>query len=334
MITVDCIDAMGSDISVVNAARVSFAKEVKEMSDKDVSLIRYLAKNKHRSPFNHCFLSFRVKAPIFVARQLVKHEYLPFNEVSRRYVDSEPELYTPDRWRLAAENVKQGSSDKAMEINKAFKHLEHTNKNAKRNPCTAKFSNWKGRAKREEKEFTVTIDDIPWVDICPILGIPLDYTLCTGEGIKKSSPTLDRIDNTKGYIPGNVMVISSLANTMKSCASPEELILFSKSMLLQYAGEFTSSTNSVESFHNEIKDLYKRLISAGMCAEQARMVLPLNTMTEWIWSGSLGAFMKMVNLRDHDHAQYETRLVAKLVGEHIASEFPESYKALREFPNV
>jgi len=122
-ISVELIDHMGTDLSVVNAARVSFDKESKwvqcegsdgrdrALSGKDKSLISYLARHNHKSPFNHCFASFRVKAPIFVARQLVKHEYMPWNEVSRRYVDSEPEFYTPDVWRKRADDKKQGSSD-------------------------------------------------------------------------------------------------------------------------------------------------------------------------------------------------------------------------------
>lgn len=107
---VSLIDHMGSDLSVVNAARVSFGKRHSKFQEKDVKLINYLAKHNHKSPFNHAFATFHVKAPVFVARQLVKHEYMPWNEISRRYVDYEPEFYVPDNWRLKAENVKQGSS--------------------------------------------------------------------------------------------------------------------------------------------------------------------------------------------------------------------------------
>jgi thymidylate synthase (FAD) len=106
------IDHMGSDASVVNAARVSFAKEASLFTEEQNSkLIRYLAKHKHISPFHHAFMTFRVKAPIFVARQLVKHEYLPWNETSRRYVDEEPEFFDM-QWRYRPENsIKQGSGD-------------------------------------------------------------------------------------------------------------------------------------------------------------------------------------------------------------------------------
>ena len=113
---VNLIDVMGTDLSVVNAARVSFAKDSKELSEKDEKLIKYLAKHNHWSPFGHASLQFRIKAPIFVARQLVKHQVgLVWNEVSRRYVDDEPEFYIPQEWRLKADNKKQGSSDETIE---------------------------------------------------------------------------------------------------------------------------------------------------------------------------------------------------------------------------
>ena len=105
------MDHMGSDVTVVNAARVSFGKKSNNTytTDKDDKLIKYLAEHKHMSPFGHCFASFHVKAPIFVARQLVKHKFLRWNEISRRYVDSEPEFYTPNAWRGRSEDKKQGS---------------------------------------------------------------------------------------------------------------------------------------------------------------------------------------------------------------------------------
>lgn len=108
----------GTDITVVNAARVSFGKKssleedahgVWRMNDKDVKLINYLAKHEHLSPFGHCFFTFHIKAPVFVRAQLVKHEYLRMNEISRRYVDEEPEFYVPEVWRGRSANKKQGS---------------------------------------------------------------------------------------------------------------------------------------------------------------------------------------------------------------------------------
>jgi thymidylate synthase (FAD) len=217
------LDSCGSDLSVVNAARVSFAKQSSwtnvgeyehdggdlELAEKDAKLINYLAKHKHKSPFNHCFMSFRVKAPIFVARQLVKHEYLPWNEVSRRYVTDEPEFYIPDGWRMSADNVKQGSG-----------------------------------------------------------GLLVD------QGTQK------------------------------------EIAL----MTTQYS-----------------LDAYNTLMRNNVCAEQARMVLPQNTMTEWIWSGTLFAFAKMCKLRLDPHTQKETQEIAQLISNEASKLYPTSWKALMEY---
>lgn len=105
------LNHMGDDDTVVDAARVSFKKGHKEFTEaQNHKLIKYLADHGHYSPFGHCFASFHVKAPIFVARQLFKHEYLRANEVSRRYVDDAPEFYTPEAWRGRAKDKKQGSA--------------------------------------------------------------------------------------------------------------------------------------------------------------------------------------------------------------------------------
>lgn len=132
MIKATYIEHMGSDVSVVNSARVSFGKksdsigsydihmgnwagEIPVLEDRDEKLIKYLAKHKHLSPFGHCFASFHVKAPVFVARQLVKHKFLRWNEISRRYVDDDPEFYAPSEWRGKSEDKKQGS-DGTVEV--------------------------------------------------------------------------------------------------------------------------------------------------------------------------------------------------------------------------
>lgn len=107
---VELVDKMGTDLSVVNAARVSYAKFKDSFEDKDEKLIKFLAEHNHWSPFAHASLQFRIKAPVFVARQLVKHQVgLVWNEISRRYVDYEPELYEPKEWRGRPQNSKQGS---------------------------------------------------------------------------------------------------------------------------------------------------------------------------------------------------------------------------------
>ena len=126
MIKAELIDYMGDDLRVVNAARVSFDKDSKmeeakdngggdqrtyRLSERDAKLIHYLAKHNHWTPFSHCVVTMRETVPIFVARQRFKHVVgFTYNEVSRRYVDSEPEFFDPTYWRARAENKKQGSS--------------------------------------------------------------------------------------------------------------------------------------------------------------------------------------------------------------------------------
>jgi thymidylate synthase (FAD) len=120
------IDSMGTDLSVVNAARVSFNKEsfynfsegFANLEERDVKLIKYLANHDHFTPFTHCTITMREHVPIFVARQRFKHVIgFSYNEISRRYVSYEAETYTPAEWRKAASDKKQGSSDETIDIN-------------------------------------------------------------------------------------------------------------------------------------------------------------------------------------------------------------------------
>ena len=228
-------DHMGSDITTVNAARVSFGKAsfaeewgyyeypngdasgdyIAILNERDKGLIRYLAKHKHLSPFGHAFASFHVKAPIFVARQLVKHKFLRWNEVSRRYVDDEPELYLPNVWRGRSEDKKQGSDD------------------------------------------TVSID-VTWYD---------------------------RDDGYNSW--------------------PEDSWFIAL-------------------------EAYQKMLELGVAPEQARMVLPQSTMTEWWWSGSLDAFAAMCKLRCATDTQYESRLVADQISKVMGELFPVSWSALME----
>lgn len=198
---------MGSDDSVVNAARVSFDKVAENYTpEQNAKLINYLAKHKHYSPFNHTFLSFKVKAPIFTARQLVKHEYLPWNEVSRRYVDDEPEFWLPAIIHARAHSVKQGSGDV------------------------------------HEKS-----DDLLW---------------------------------------------------------------------------------QIQDHAKQSLKLYEQFLADGMSPEEARIILPHTLMTEWIWSGTLKAFHKMLSLRLDSHTQRETQIVAEKILELIHPIFPISIEAL------
>lgn len=116
---VDFIEKWGTDKTVARAARVSFNSDdlsTDELSAKDERLIHYLAKNKHTSCFEHMGATLKLKVPIFIARQIQRHRAFAYNEISRRYVDSEPEFFWPDKWRARAENAKQGSSDEALDL--------------------------------------------------------------------------------------------------------------------------------------------------------------------------------------------------------------------------
>ena len=124
------IDKMGTDLTVVNAARVSFSKESEweydelkpfdsgpecNLSKKDQKLIEYLARHNHFTPFTHVQITMRERVPIFIARQRFKHTVgFSYNEISRRYVDDEPSFFVPDVWRRRSENKKQGSSDEVI----------------------------------------------------------------------------------------------------------------------------------------------------------------------------------------------------------------------------
>lgn len=131
---VQYVQHWGDDLLVCNAARVSFDKKsdwgydlaggvdqygnylesVKRLSPKDEKLIHFLAKNKHTSCFEHMGATLKLKVPIFIARQIQRHRTFSYNEISRRYVDSPPEFFWPDKWRKRADNIKQGSSDEVV----------------------------------------------------------------------------------------------------------------------------------------------------------------------------------------------------------------------------
>jgi flavin-dependent thymidylate synthase len=376
VITATYIDHMGSDLSVVNAARVSFGKksewanqtDVDEnyygpdsaiqpiLSEKDAKLIKYLAKHKHLSPFGHSFVSFHVKAPIFVARQLVKHKFLRINEVSRRYVTSEPEFYVPNVWRKMAENVKQGSSREQLLLEgvKVCKYC-HTEldflrkedekmktfcsagcqgsfyrKYTDKGWATAKHSSLRESALKRGIHFDLTVQDIIEVGrpkFCKYLEVELDYA---STKVAPNSPSVNRINPSVGYVKGNLEVISNKANSMLLNATKEELKVFMKNVSLTQFGVFTETANSVDSFYGEMKQLYKRLVDGGMCAEQARMFMPTSQMTEFYWSGSLDAFADMCRLRLKEDTQYETRLVARQISVIMEGLFPVSWEALLE----
>ena len=132
-VNIDYVQHWGDDLLVCNAAHVSFDKQSEwdtvtsehedssgpyteyVLSDKDAKLIHYLAKHKHTSCFEHMGATLKLKVPIFIARQIQRHRTFSYNEVSRRYVDNEPEFFWPDKWRGRAKDKKQGSSDEIVD---------------------------------------------------------------------------------------------------------------------------------------------------------------------------------------------------------------------------
>lgn len=208
--TVEYLNHMGSDLCIVNAARVSFGKQRETLNDADIRLLHYLAENDHWSPFAHVALSLRITAPIFVARQLAKSQIgLVWNEVSRRYVDDAPEFHQPKIWRhRPVDSIKQGS------------------------------------------------------------GEMMDY---------RDVNIADRV---------------------------------------------------YEQTINYAKDAYSELLRMGVAPEQARMVLPLATLTTWIWTGSLYAFYRVCRLRLDSHAQAETRDIAAGIDAIARQHFPHAWGAL------
>ena len=126
---VELLDTFGNDLTVVNAARVSFHKEVDTMSPGDERLVKYLAEHNHVTPFFHPQARFRIKMPIFVAREWYRHQIgFARNEVSRRYVDSEPEMYLPSCVRERDAKLKQGSKSTEVPMNdEAHSIIKETN---------------------------------------------------------------------------------------------------------------------------------------------------------------------------------------------------------------
>lgn len=107
--SLELIRVSGSDLDVVNAARVSYGKKNSKLTERDEKLINYLMEHGHTSPFEHNQLSFRVKCPIYIARQWMRHRINSYNEISYRYVKASLEFYIPENWRYQDANNKQSS---------------------------------------------------------------------------------------------------------------------------------------------------------------------------------------------------------------------------------
>jgi thymidylate synthase (FAD) len=209
---VELLETMGTDLTVVNSARVSYNKHSSQYSvEKNEKLIKYLAKHGHWSPFAHITAQFYIKAPIFVARQLAKHQIgLVWNEVSLRYVESDLDFWEPTSFRRDQSTIKQGSGKDLIG-----------------------WRRWLVAKQRYDEAIEAT------------------------------------------------------------------------------------------------KVAYKNLLETGVTKEQARSVLPVATMTEWYWTGSVLAFARVCNLRMEEHAQEETRHIAEVIDKRMRTKFPLVWSALR-----
>ena len=351
------INHMGSDASVVNSARVSTGRHgsrtswVSETSlnAEDIKLIKFLANHQHYTPFEHCVVTLHLKVPIFVARQIQRHRTFSYNEISRRYVDDEPEFYIPKIWRKRSESVKQGSSDEPVQPTLVrgicgqcgSKYTPTSPRHnycsqdcqqkswRERNPLVMKWRGWKASADRRGLEFSISEEDLDYPKYCPYLGLELAYSPNEG-GILPNSASLDRIDSTKGYVKGNVQIISNRANTMKLDASEKELIEFAKNVLLRHGGIVVPEGGSVENLFDNYKILYRNLIDNGLCPEQARGFLPQALYTEFYMTGDLRNWAHFLNLRLDKHAQEEARDIARQCADIIRPLFPHSLAALLE----
>lgn len=348
---------MGSDARVVDSARVSFKKLAENYTEEqNEKLLRYLAKHNHWTPFSHPQITIHEKVPIFVARQRFKHMVgFTYNEVSRRYVNDDPEFYYPDEWRTKPQgSIKQGSGTEKLpepvfntreckncsaSINLIYRpqgggrsqiycsdKCKYDYYNRNRNPYKHIWNNAKSRAKSEGKEWSINFDTFDFPSHCPILKIELDYSIGKGK-IQDNSPSFDRIDHTKDYVPGNVRLLSNKANTMKSNASNEELITFAKSVLLSQ-GYIVDLNLSYHGIIEKAKNLYKNMIKEGYAPEMARSILPQSMYTEYYVTGSLAAWARAYKQRIDAHAQKEIQDLAVQWDEIIRPLYPVSWSVL------
>ena len=200
---IELVSSMGDDLSVVNAARVSYHRTSHSITDRDVRLIKYLAANGHWSPFAHPQVSLRIEAPIYIARQLMRHQVgLTVNEVSRRYTNPKFGMEFPTEWRMGY--------------------------------------------KKSSKETPIALDDF----------------------------NLELVN----------LVVASYAGLAES--------------------------------------VYDFLLAKGITREQARTVLPVSSLTQWIWTGSLFAFARVYQQRVNDGAQAETRELVTQLGSIMETLFP------------
>lgn len=214
---VEYISHMGTDLSVVNAARVSFGTEKEEVDEKDIKLINYLMRHNHSSPFEHCAITFKFTVPLFIRSQHHRHRTWAYNEISRRYTSVDVNFYEPKNFRTQHESNRQASNDELV------------------NPI-------------------------------------LEY-------------------NRAG------LPVSGVASDM------------------------------VRVHHKECVKLFDSLLSAGVCREQARGVLPQNLYTQYFGTVNLHNLLKFISLRVHEGAQWEIQQVAKACLQIAKQYFPHSVES-------
>jgi len=218
---IELLDTMGCDLDIVNAARVSFNVEHSNMLESDVKLLKYLWDNKHTSPFEHCIMKFRIKVPLFVAKQHMRHRTWSYNEISRRYTSANvDEVYIPKMFRTQSVSNRQASTEETI------------------NPV-----------------IQVTI------------GEKSNYELTANQCVLDLS---------------------------EKCIT-----------------------------------VYNKLVSSGVCREQARGYLPVASYTTYIATANLLNVLKFLGLRDKPEAQYEMRELAKAMKTLVASRFPRTYEIIK-----
>jgi thymidylate synthase (FAD) len=208
---VELVEAMGSDLTVVNSARVSFGKHRQELDNKDEKLIDYLIRHKHTSVLEHCVMTFRFKVPLFIRSQHHRHRTWSYNEISRRYTEENLQFYEPKEFRTQHKSNRQASNTELIN---------------------------------------------PWVE------------------------------------------------------EPDQWI------------QGRRVEDAVRDHHEDSIKLYNKMMELGVCREQARGVLPQNLYTEYYGTTSLLNALKFIDLRDHEGAQYEIRVVAKAMNEILNDLYP------------
>ena len=455
---VDYVDHLGGDINVVNAARVSFAKEVKEFDlEKDTKLINYLAKHNHFTPLAHTSVTIRVKAPIFMARQFVKHQIglclsgdtditfvkkvkgvsngtytkklsqiadMWFGKIKyqggakgRRNVSgSHIRVFNEDTQRFEESHIVNvidsgmkdvykvtdsfGNSIKATEdhqflTDKGWKKVKELTIDDLliRSDVGKTFSEKSKRCNNSDdviirRDFRKSFKDEDTCDCCGEAfnksDLIADHIVAVSHGGEHTLDNMQKLckqchnvksneerseQNNTTLLPKYVNIVSIVLIGEEQCYDisvdnihnflgngfvvhncwneesrryiddepefyiPKELRGRPVNAKQGSNGVLESSdlfTDMIVAESSRCLDLYKRLLEGDVAPEQCRMVLPQNTMTNWMWTGSLVAFARVVKLRTDSHAQQEAQELAKLINDVVAPLYPVSWKALME----